>query len=380
MVLACPPCLASRSEGDIPMVQFARNPFIETPVLPVEIVLSPSWWYKHAGITFDRDFFYHPAKRVESERRMEQVLHEIWGRFGLGAHRNEDRPEVGPVHLAAGYLLSEMLGCRVEYAEDQPPQVVCARSDASEIDTDAAFESRPFRDFQVLMESLKARHGRLCGDTNFSGILNIALDLRGEDIFIDMHDDPDRTRRYLRGIAGVMERFAEGVRRETGTSSISVNRSVRHIARPVFLHSECSLTMVSVENYEDFLMPFDAEWSTMLRPFGIHYCGADPHRYAQAFARLPHLDFLDLGWGGDVKVLREHLPDTFFNIRLSPVEIVRQSVSEVRETVARLVRESGNPWLTGVCCINMDDAVTPDKIDAIFETVQGLREECSGAA
>ena len=27
-------------------------------VYPVEIVLSPSWWYKHAGISFDEDFFY----------------------------------------------------------------------------------------------------------------------------------------------------------------------------------------------------------------------------------------------------------------------------------------------------------------------------------
>jgi hypothetical protein len=33
-----------------------------------------------AGITFDEDFFYHPAKRLESGRRMEQVLYERFGR------------------------------------------------------------------------------------------------------------------------------------------------------------------------------------------------------------------------------------------------------------------------------------------------------------
>ena len=34
-------------------------------ILPVDIMLVPSWWYKNAGITFDEDFFYHPIRRDE---------------------------------------------------------------------------------------------------------------------------------------------------------------------------------------------------------------------------------------------------------------------------------------------------------------------------
>ena len=44
-------------------------------------------------------------------------------------------------------------------------------------------------------------------------------------------------------------------------------------------------------------------------------------------------------------------------------------------TVRRLVRDSGNPYLTGVCCINMDQHVTDEQIAAIFEEVESLREE-----
>lgn len=44
------------------------------PHLPVEIVLAPTWWQKHTGMSFDEDFFYHPARRVEAEQKMEQVL------------------------------------------------------------------------------------------------------------------------------------------------------------------------------------------------------------------------------------------------------------------------------------------------------------------
>ena len=53
-------------------------------------------------------------------------------------------PLIGPVHNAAGYLLSEMLGCRVEYKEDAPPQVVPAGRQDLELDVEAAFAGQPF--------------------------------------------------------------------------------------------------------------------------------------------------------------------------------------------------------------------------------------------
>jgi hypothetical protein len=352
-----------------------RNPLLGDTMLPVDIVLAPEWWHKHAGICFDRDFFFHPARRIEDEQKMEKVLNDKWGRFGLGTQKDQARPEVGAVHLAAGYLLSQMLGCEVRYYEDHPPQVTPLKADQWMADPDRAFESPAFRDLQNLTESLQGRYGRVLGDVNWSGILNLSLDLRGQDVFLDMYSNPDAVREGFRRLAGVIERFVAAVETRTGSSSISVNRNVRHFAKPVFLHSECSHTMISEAFYEEFLMPFDAAWSQRHRPFGIHYCGPDPHRYAEAFAKLPHLDFLDVGWGGDVARLRECLPRTFLNIRLSPVEIVRQSTDEVRSVITRLVTESGNPYLTGICCINMDDAVTDDKIDAIFGTVAELRRQ-----
>ena len=101
---------------------------------------------------------------------------------------------------------------------------------------------------------------------------------------------------------------------------------------------------------------------------------------AASYAKVPHLDFLDVGWGGDVAKIREHLPRTFLNIRLDPVGITRQTPEEIRATIVRLVRQSANPWLTGVCCINMDSAVTDAQVAEIFEAVAGLRRELAGAA
>jgi hypothetical protein len=355
------------------------NPVLTNGPLPMEVVFHPSWWHRHAGISFDEDFFYHPSRRVEAERRMEQVLYDRFGDLGIGEVRDRDLPVIGPVHNAAGYLLSEMLGCRVEYKEEAPPLVVPANRPDLEIDIEGAFASAAFLRFRGLVEALKARFGYVTGDVNWGGVLNLALDLRGQDLFLDLADRPDEVRVFFGRIARVIERFTTFVARESGSTSISVNRTVRHIRGPVFLHSECALTMISTRHYEDFLMPIDSAWSERRRPFGIHYCGADPHRLADALARIPHLDFLDVGWGGKVDALRRRLPETFLNIRLSPVEIVHQSVGEIRQAVIDRVADSGNPWLTGVCCINMDDRVTDDKVRAIFGTGLEIRNGLAAA-
>ena len=353
---------------------YPQNDLLKNPLLPVEIVLAPAWWYHHEGITFDEDFFYHPARRVEVERKMEEVLHQRWGRFGLGADHDRDLPLVGAVHLAAGYLISEMLGCRVDYLADSPPQVICANRDSLDVSPDEAFGSPAYKKLEDLSDTLTTRFGYLAGDVNFSGILNIALDLRGQEFFMDMIDKPDAAR-LIADIRAVIDRFTTGLSARTGSTSISVNRTVGQIDRPVFLHSECSHVMISVADYEKFLMPLDVEWSKRRRPFGIHYCGEDPHRYAESFGKLPRLDFLDVGSGGDVALLRRHLPNTFLNVRYSPVDIVGQTPDQIRQSVRGLVYASDNPRLTGVCCINMDEQVSDEQITAIFEEVEVLREE-----
>ena len=341
--------------------------------LPVDIVLAPEWWYKNEGITFDEDFFFHPVRRVEVEQQMEKILFERWGKFGIGEHRNEKRPEIGAVHLAAGFLLSEMLGCEVRYSENHPPQVIAANGKLQSIDIEKAFVSPAFRKIKNLADELTKKYGYLTGDINWGGILNIAMDLRGESIFLDMMMTPEDVTLYFEGIAGVVEKFTQWLISKTGTTSISVNRVVRHFGQPVLLHSQCSHTMISEEDYENFLLPFDQKWCKK-RPYGIHYCGADPHRMAPSFAKIAHLDFLDVGWGGDLKMLRQFLPETFLNIRLSPVEIARQTNDEIRETIHRLITDSGDLALTGVCCINMDDSVSDEKIDVIFETVEEIKK------
>jgi hypothetical protein len=76
----------------------------------------------------------------------------------------------------------------------------------------------------------------------------------------------------------------------------------------------------------------------------------------------------------DLKILRHHLPHTFLNIRLSPVEIINQTRDEIRDIIKRQVNDSGNQYRTGVCCINIDDKVGDEKVIEIFKRVEEIRK------
>ena len=90
---------------------YLRNGSLSPPLLPVDVVLHPSWWHRHAGIAFDKDFFFHPARRSRGRAADGRRVYERWGRYGLGADRGRDLPQIGAGHLAAGYLVSAMFGC-----------------------------------------------------------------------------------------------------------------------------------------------------------------------------------------------------------------------------------------------------------------------------
>ena len=339
--------------------------------LPVDIVFHPSWWHKNAGISFDESFFYDPSRRVADEQKMEQLLYDRFGDLGLGEDHDKALPQIGAVHLASGYLLSEMLGCKVEYYDDAPPQVICAHKDTLDLDVAEAFRSPAFQRLVRLIEQMKARYGYVVGDINWGGVLNIAIDVRGEEIFTDMLLRPEETDIFFKKIAQVIDRFVWYIQTNTGSSSISVNRSARLFDYPVAIHSECSHTMISEDDYRRFLLPIDKEWSMRHIPYGIHYCGKDPHRMADAFAEIERLTFLDVGWGGDVAMLRKHLPDTFFNIRLNPVDIQRYTYDELKKNITERVIASGNDLTkTGLCCVNMDKDVTDQRIREIYQVAE----------
>jgi hypothetical protein len=345
--------------------------------LPVEIVFHPSWWSKHYGIKFDEPFFFDPLTRVERERQMRAALHARFGDCGLGEANAAPRPVIGPVHLAAGFLPSAVLGCTIRYYDDASPEVIPANLTDDQVtalqvpDLESNFA---FKKLIGLMDTLEAQYGKIEGDVNWEGVQNVALNLRGQQLFIDYYENPALARRLLDVAARAIEAMAQYVRRRTGSTSVAVNRIVGAVDARISLHSNCTVAMISARTYREYLLAYDQQLARDLYPYGIHHCGVDMHKVRNEYARVEGAEFFDVGWGSDVAACRAALPNAIFSLRMSPVRVAMLARDEVAADVEALLRAAGPLERAALCCINLDDRTPDENVRAMFQVVEQYRK------
>lgn len=344
--------------------------------LPVEIVYHPNWWHEEAGILFDRGFFFDPDRRIREEMKMRRVLWERFGCFGYGEENPRPEPVIGPVHLAAGFMISSLWGCPIRYYDNNSPVVEPLHMTLEELDAmepPDPEENADFRDFFGLIRELKHRFGYVAGDIGWGNLQNLALDLLGDGIFLAYYDNPVSVHRIYDKMNRSAIEILSRIRAETGTTSISVNRSVARVEPSINLQSNCSVQMISNETYEEFLLPHEIELSRRLQPYGIHHCGNNMHRLAEGYAKVKEACFFDVGWGADITWCRKLIPDAFFNIRLSPVRIQTCTPAEVETDMVSLLENAGDLSNVGICCINMDYGTPDENVAKIFEVADRYR-------
>ena len=89
--------------------------------------------------------------------------------------------------------------------------------------------------------------------------------------------------------------------------------------------------------------------------------------------RFPEVCFFDVGWGSDLALCRQKLPQAFLNLRYGPVESETRS-QKVRADSLSMLQVSASEK-TGICCINMDHDVPMGNIATVILTVAEYRKE-----
>ena len=345
--------------------------------LPVELVFNHNWWHKTAGICFDESFYLDQQTRIQNDLTMRRMLYQRFGSLGLGESDPQPRPVIGSPYVAGGFIIPALLGAEILFTPDAAPQPLPLHLSPAQID---AFEipdwrqTWPMCELIAQMDALEAEWGHILGDWNTDGLLNAAYHLYGADLFADFYLAPQRVSRFLEKIAGLIVDVALSIRQRTGSCSISVNRMVERVNPALFLHANCSVPMISPRSYRAMQLPIEQQMAACLQPFGIHHCGDNLQRYANAYAELP-LAFVDVGWGSDVAACRQALPLAFFNLRLSPVRMLTCSPSEIAADTETLLQAAGPLVLAGVCCINMDYGTPDENIFAMYEVVEKYRSK-----
>jgi hypothetical protein len=327
--------------------------------IPVEIIFNPNWWFHNYGIRFSEDFYLGREQRIRNDVLMRRALRE---RFGIGDSGSDPRPVLGSQYVAGGFIVPALFGVEIRFQENQSPWPVPRNLSRGEIMVLSPPEIETAWPMPRLREDadwLEGQFGSVCGDLNTDGLLNTALKLRGQQFFVDLIEDQELVSHLCSVIAATQAQVAEFVRSRTGTCSVAVNRSILNVNPAIYVHANCSNQMVSPGLYRSRFLEHERRLAERLRPYGIHHCGNNLHRFTSVYAETGAV-FYDVGWGSDVARCSQELPNAFLNLRLSPFRMLQCGPAEVRADAERLLSAAGRADRVGLCCINMDYG-TPDE-------------------
>lgn len=334
--------------------------------IPVNVVFGPSWWNRHYGIEFLEPFYLDPETRIRNDAIMRRALFE---RFSVGEPPFERRPVIGSRHIAGGFVMPALFGVPIRFSKDQaawPAPRNLDRESIVALRAPAIESTWPMDELIRQANSLEREFGYLTGDWNTAGILNTSVEVRGNELFMDLVEAPEVTDHLFRIVTETMIGVGRFLRERAGTTSIAVNRSVADVDPSIHLTSNCSVSMISPGLYERRVLPYEMRLAECLAPFGIHHCGSNLQRYGPQYSRMP-VCFFDVGAGSDVAVCSRLFPNAFLNLRISPVHMLQHSADDVYLEVLGLLKACGRIRDAGVCSINMDGQTPDANVKALFQ-------------
>ena len=338
---------------------------------PAGITFHPKWWYENHGINFNEPFYRDPKFRIEQDVKMRRALWERFGDLGIGEEHPEPEPIIGSKYTAMGWMIAATMGIQIRYLDDAPPWPIAGEWDDETTDNAKVpdIHTAPFMsDVFKQMDWLEKEYGRVEGDINLQGVLNVAFETRGQMIFIDMLENPERVHRFFRVIAETIIACSGAIRERSNSTSIGVTTMAQLFDRAssyekgVTIVSNCTVDLISNEHYEEFIMPYDDMIGERLRPFGVHHCGFNLDHVAKGYRKLKNLDFIEIGYGSGLKTCREVFRDKYVNARSGPVKMRNGTCEEIDYDVAEIC--ACRPDSMSVVAV--DDHVSDDKVRAYF--------------
>ena len=323
----------------------------DEPFLRPEIGFTPNWYRTATGIDFGRKWHCQPAYR----REMLPVIHsELKRRFPTSNIGGINNPEKSPDLLTGTYgcvSVAAIFGIPIVYTENNWPN--CEHSYLSDDQVDNLeppdLARNPF--FQELMSQvdwIASHEDRIEGFINFQGVLNNAYRLRGEKIFYDMVDSPQRCRHLFDCICTTMIDAAKRLYKRQLQSGVKVD---------FFTVSNCLVNMVSPEQYHDMLRPFDLRIAETFGCIGIHNCSWNADAYIDDYATIPYLGYIDMGIDSNLARAREVFTGARRALMYRPTDLVNKP-PETIEAELEMIASRYAPCDVVVADIEAD---TPDE-------------------
>lgn len=306
-----------------------------------DVTFHPGWWSKR-GFSFDEPFFLDADHRLECDRAMRRVLYEEYGHAGLGERDPAPRPIMDSDLLAGEYLQAQILGCEISFYPDKLPYTHPMDIEDEKLAalTPPNLEEGVFAAYDKQFKYLLGKFGRVESCIDLHGVQNLALAVRGSRLFEDYSEAPESARLVLSVAYVTVARVARVILAYTRQIGAGVSGAVKLHDPGIYLTSNCSCEMISAADYLEHVFVWDEKLAQEFRPFGVHHCGASMQRLAGAYSRLMP-DFIEVGAYSDIPgTLGAFAKNTRVNLRFSPVALLRETPSQIREAVSRIKEQA----------------------------------------
>ena len=339
-----------------------RNPSGGGPV-KIHVSFSPDWFAARMGLDYGEDWHRDPLHRRESFAAMARALNKEYPELRLGGDPEAIRGGLSQIDgcaLAAALFGQEILFDPEGWPENRKAPLGDAAAAALRLPD---LPGHPLvADLLRQIDLIEREWGEVDGELNYQGVLNTAFRLRGEQLFVDLVQEPERAHHVLGAVCDTMIALARLVYDRQAKTGVR---------KDYFVTSNCVVNMISEEHYRRFVMPYDRKLAGSFSLFGVHNCGWNVDAYAAAYAGLGALEYLDFGIASDFSRLRALFPATTLTPILNPEEVIGRGPQEVRDILRRL-RES-----LGDCRIilgSLDSRTRPEEVNSFFCEAAALWE------
>ena len=305
------------------------------PFLRPEIGFTPKWYHDAIGVGFDRQWHTDPAYRKDTVLAMRKELIRRFPGSPIGGIDPADKS----LDLLTGTygvcVVAGMYGVPIRYDRDRWP--VCEHHVLTPEEIDGLepidLDANPFFDnLLAQVDWIAEDQGPVEGYTNWQSVLNNAWRLRGEALFTDLYDAPQRCHRLFDCVCTTMIDAARRLHARQRNSGVDVG---------FITVSNCLVNMVSPEQYREFLLPLDQRMAEAFGCIGVHNCAWNADPYVDAYAQIPHVGYIDMGLASDLARAKDVFPNARRALVYSPIDLVNKSRKQIREDSERIAGDYG---------------------------------------
>lgn len=348
----------------------------DEPYLRLSLGFTPGWYHRLMGVDFSEHWHTDPVYRYGTLLTMKKTLHGMFPDIPYFCPVLDERGiEHSCATLSGVYgikLIPMLYGQKVRYFNDDwPDNMANDFISKEELSKLSPFNLESLPAYCALMDQMdviEREYGMIHGYLNYQGILNIALKLRGNDIFIDMLDDPPFAHHLFAHIADTIGRTAAAVQARQRRSGFDID---------LLSMSNCVINMISPDMYEEFLLPHDIALSRRFARFGIHTCNWNGTPYFPSLHKIEKMGYLDTGFCADLKLAKALFPDTNRAVLYHPISLEEKDTGALEADMRRIASDYGP---CDIIMADVAESTPPQKVSLLISIINRLSDEYASSS